>query len=68
MNIIKNDNKIIVDTLKWNGEAKKNGFEMDDQISEFKIENSDRPNKNIIYPVSIFLLIIFGYLNFRRKE
>ena len=41
---------------------------MDDQISEFKIENSDRPNKNIIYPVSIFLLIIFGYLNFRRKE
>ena len=68
MNLIKNDNKIIVDTLKWNGEAKKNGFEMDDQISEFKIENSDRPNKNIIYPVSIFLLIIFGYLNFRRKE
>ena len=68
MNFIKNDNKIIVDTLKWNGEAKKNGFEMDDQISEFKIENSDRPNKNIIYPVSIFLLIIFGYLNFRRKE
>ena len=68
MNLIKNDNKIIVDTLKWNGEAKKNGFEMDDQISEFKIENSDRPNKNIIYPFSIFLLIVFGYLNFIRKE
>ena len=67
MNLIKNDNKIIVDTLKWNGEAKKNGFEMDDQISEFKIESSDRPNKNIIYPVSIFILIIFGYLNFKRK-
>ena len=68
MNLIKNDNKIIVNTLKWNEKKKKNGFEMDDQISEFKIENSDRPNKNIIYPVSIFLLIIFGYLNYRRKE
>ena len=68
MNLIKEENKIIVDTLKKNKKKKKNGFEMDDQISEFKIENSDRPNKNIIYPVSIFLLIIFGYLNFRRKE
>ena len=57
-----------MDNLKWNGEAKKSGFEIDDQISEFKIENLNRPNKSIIYPVSIFLLIIFGYLNYRRKE
>jgi len=68
MSLKKNDNKIIVDNLKWNGEAKKSGFEIDDQISEFKIENSNRPNKSIIYPFSIFLLIIFGYLNYRRKE
>ena len=68
MSLKKNDNKIIVDNLKWNGEAKKSGFEIDDQISEFKIENLNRPNKSIIYPVSIFLLIIFGYLNYRRKE
>ena len=68
INLVKNDNKIIVDNLKWNGEAKKSGFEIDDQISEFKIENSNRPNKTIIYPISILLLIIFGYLNFRRKE
>ena len=35
---------------------------------EFKIENADRPNKGIIYPIAILLLIIFGYLNHRRKE
>ena len=66
--LMKQDDKIAVDNLKWNGEAKKSGFEMGDYISEFKIENSNRPNKSIIYPVSIFLLIIFGYLNYRRKE
>jgi hypothetical protein len=41
---------------------------MGDLISEFKIENSNRPNKTIIYPIAILLLFIFGYLNFRRKE
>ncbi|MDA7780084.1 hypothetical protein N8922_01955 [Candidatus Pelagibacter sp.] len=35
---------------------------------KFKIENADRPNKGIIYPIAILLLIIFGYLNYRRKE
>jgi len=66
--LIREDAKVIVDTLKWNGEAKKNGFETGDYISEFKLENSDRPNKGIIYPIAILLLIIFGYLNSRRKE
>ena len=59
---------MIVDTLKWNGVAKKSGFETGDYISEFKIENINRPNKGIIYPIAILLLIIFGYLNSRRKE
>jgi hypothetical protein len=68
MNLIKQDNKIVVDTLKWNGKAKKSGFEMGDYISEFKIENSNRPNKIIIYPIAILLLIIFGYFNFKRKN
>ena len=68
INLIKEQDKIIVDTLKWNGKAKKSGFEMGDYISEFKIENLDRPNKRIVYPVAISLLIIFGYLNSRRKE
>jgi len=54
--------------LKWNGKAKKSGFETGDFISELKIENLDRPNKAIVYPVSISLLIIFGYLNYRRKD
>jgi len=54
--------------LKWNGQAKKNGFETDDVITEFKIENLDRPNKAIIYPFSFIILIIFGYLNYRRKN
>ena len=47
---------------------KKSGFETGDYISELKIENLDRPNKAIIYPIAILFLIIFGYLNFRRKE
>ena len=66
--LIREDNRVIVDTLQWNGEAKKNGFETGDYISEFKLENADRPNKGVIYPIAILLLIIFGYLNSRRKE
>jgi TRAP transporter 4TM/12TM fusion protein len=68
MNLIKDENRIIVDNLNWNGLAKKSGFEMGDLINEFKIENLDRPSKNIIYPIALLLLIIFGYLNKNRKE
>ena len=68
MNLIKDENRIIVDNLNWNGLAKKSGFEIGDLISEFKIENLDRPSKNIIYPIALLLLIIFGYRNKNRKE
>ncbi|MDB4232327.1 TRAP transporter permease [Candidatus Pelagibacter sp.] len=68
LSLIREENRVIVDTLQWNGSAKKSGFETGDYISEFKIENADRPNKGIIYPIAILLLIIFGYLNSRRKE
>jgi len=68
VNLVREENRIIVDTLQWNGEAKKSGFETGDYISEFKIENSNRPNKGIIYPLAILLLIIFGFLNSRRKK
>jgi TRAP transporter 4TM/12TM fusion protein len=68
ISLVKQENRIIVDNLKWNGQAKKSGFEMGDYISEFKIENSNRPNKGIIYPIAILILIIFGYLNYRRKK
>ena len=67
ISIIKEKDKIIVDNLKWNGEAKKSGFEIGDYISEFKIENLDRPSKIVVYPIAILFLIIFGYLNYRRK-
>ena len=68
INLVKENNKIIVDNLKWNGQAKKSGFEMGDYISELKIENSNRPSKLFVYPIAILLLLIFGYLNYRRKE
>ena len=68
ISLIRAENRVIVDTLQWNGKAKKSGFETGDYISEFKIENADRPNKGIIYPIAILLLIIFGYFNSRRKE
>ena len=68
MNIIEDNNKFIVDSLQWNGKAKKDGFEMGDYISEFKVENPDRPSKTIIYPLAILLLLIFGYLNSKRKK
>tara|TARA_Y100000992_G_scaffold39082_1_gene21957 strand:+ start:157 stop:2493 length:2337 start_codon:yes stop_codon:yes gene_type:complete len=66
MSVIKENERFIVNTLKWNGNAKKSGFEMGDYISEFKVENADRPSKTIIYPLAIILLFVFGYLNSRR--
>ncbi|MDC0627064.1 TRAP transporter permease [Candidatus Pelagibacter sp.] len=68
ISLIRDKDRVVVDTLQWNGKAKKDGFETGDYISEFKIENADRPNKGIIYPIAILLLIIFGYFNARRKE
>jgi len=68
INLSKEENRIVVYNLKWNGKAKKSGFETGDYISEFKVENLDRPNKRIVYPIAILLLIIFGYFNSKRKE
>ena len=68
IDLIDDEGRITVDMLKWNGLAKKEGFETGDVITEFKVENLDRPNKSIIYPFSLMLLFIFGYLNYRRKE
>ena len=68
INLINQEGRMTVDTLKWNGLAKKSGVEINDVISEFKIENLDRPNKAIIYPFALLLLFIFGYLNYKRKS
>ena len=67
MSLVLDDNKTIIDTLKWNGIAKKSGLDMGDIINEFKIENQNRPKKEIIYPIALILLSIFGYLNIRRR-
>ena len=67
MSLVVEDNKTIIDTLKWNGIAKKSGLDMGDIINEFKIENQNRPKKEIIYPIAFILLSIFGYLNIRRR-
>ena len=68
VSLIEQEGKTIIDTLDWKGLAKKDGIEMGDIITEFKIENLNRPNKGIVYPFAIFLLIVFGYLNYRRKS
>ncbi|MDC3005285.1 TRAP transporter permease [Candidatus Pelagibacter sp.] len=67
MSLIAEGKKTIIDTLKWNGIAKKSGLDMGDIINEFKIENQNRPKKEIIYPIALILLSIFGYLNIRRR-
>ena len=68
ISLVREESRVMVDILQWNGEAKKSGFETGDYISEFKIENLDRPNKRIIYPIATLFLIIFAYLNSKRKE
>ena len=39
---------------------------MGDIISNFKIENPERPNKAIVYPFAILFLLVIGYFNYRR--
>ncbi len=39
---------------------------MDDIISEIKIENLDRPNKDFIYIFAFIALILFGFLNYKN--
>ena len=66
INLVDEEGKMIVDTLDWKGLAKKDGLEMWDIITEFKIENLDRPNKGIVYPFAFILLLGFGFMNYRR--
>ena len=66
--LIDQNDQLTVDKLNWKGEAKKSGMQMGDIISNFKIENPDRPNKAIVYPFAFLTLLIFGYLNYRRKN
>ena len=65
--LIDQNDQLTVDKLNWKGEAKKSGIQMGDIISNFKIENPERPNKAIVYPFALIFLFIVGYLNYRRK-
>ena len=67
MNLSDNNSQLTVEKLDWKGSAKKSGLETGDIISNFKIENLERPNKAIIYPVALFFLLFFGCLNYKRK-
>jgi len=67
VSLVDQEGKMIIDTLDWKGLAKKDGIEMGDIITEFKIENLDRPNKGIVYPFALLALLGFGYMNYRRK-
>jgi hypothetical protein len=66
--LVNENNKTIIDHLQWNGLAKKSGFELGDYITELKVENINRPNKDFVYPIAIFVLLIFGYFNYRRSS
>ena len=68
INLLDQEGRMIVDKVKWNGLAKKSGIEMGDMISEFKVENLNRPNKAIIYPFALILLFGFGLLNYKRER
>ena len=66
--LFEQNGKLTVDKLNWKGEAKKSGIQMGDIISNFKIENPERPNKIIVYPFALIMLLIFGYTNYKRKN
>ena len=68
LSLFEDNNQLKVDKLDWKGQAKKSGIQIGDIISNFKIENPKRPNKNIVYPFALILLIVFGYTNYIRKK
>jgi len=68
INLVDKEGRITIDTLKWDGHAKKSGVETGDVINEFKIENLDQPNKAIVYPFALLVLFGFGYINYKREK
>ena len=67
LTLVDQNDQLTVDKLNWKGEAKKSGMQMGDIISNFKIENPERPDKAIVYPFALIFLLIVGFLNYRRK-
>ncbi len=66
--LLEQNDQLMIDKLDWKGEAKKSGMQMGDIISNFKIENPNRPDKSIVYPFALICLFVFGYLNYKRKK
>ena len=66
--LVDQNDQLTVDKLNWKGKAKKSGMQIGDIISNFKIENPDRPNKSIVYPFALICLLVFGYNNFKFKK
>ena len=67
VNLVNKNDNLSVASVKWDSLAKKHGIESGDIITEFKIENLNRPNQAIVYPFALIFLLIVGYLNYRRK-
>ena len=65
--LAQDQNNLVVKNLDQKSYAKKAGFKKRDIISNFKVENLDRPSKAIVYPFALIFLLFFGYLNYRRK-
>ena len=61
-------NLTVIGKIKWNSPAKKAGLESEDIINEIKIENLERPKKEIVYPISLGIFIILSFLHYRRKD
>ena len=68
LKLAEKENNLMVKNLDWKSLAKKSGIESGDIISNFKIENLDRPNKAIVYPIALIFLLVFGYSNYKRKK
>ena len=68
VNLVDKEGRMTIDTLKWNGLGKKSGVETGEVITEFKIENLERPNKAIVYPFALLVLFGFGYINYKREK
>ena len=66
--MVEKDGALIIDTLQWNGVAKTVVLSNADSIDEFKTTNPNRPDKDIVYPFALLLLLIVGYLNFKRSK
>ena len=62
------NSKIIINKVTWDRFSKKSGVKTSDIISDFKVENLERPNKAIVYPFSFLILFEFWLFNYKRKE